>query len=886
MRKALALRLRALFQRQATEADLEEEVRFHIEQQAALYRRAGVPEAEAYRRARVAFGSVDATKETHRDQRGTRGVEDVVSDTRYALRSLWRDRGLAVAGVLTLALGIGATTAVFSAVNAVLLRDLPFREPDKLVEVWEENADRGWYKSVVAPANMLDWKERVAAFEDVAGYTDYLTTVTLIGYGEPQLLNATNVTGNFLSLLGVTPRLGRGLEPADDWDNGQRPVMISHRLWRSQFKADTGIIGKSVSFGGERPWTVVAVLPENFALPTPAADVFQPMLWDRPARQQIWFRRAHWMRTVARLKRGVSAEAANASLQSVVRQLEREHPQTNTRMGAGITPLHEFIVGDTKRPLIVLLSAAAVLLLIACANVGNLLLLHALGRSRDTSLRFALGATRSRVARQALTESLTLSVVGGVLGVALGWAGARALLALQPAGLLPVTDVDIDYRVLAFAIGLTTLSGLFFGVAPALNATRQSPADALNAGGSRTVTGGRVRRWARQLVMAEVALAVLLTVGAGLLLRSYEKVSRVDPGFEPTGVLTLGLTVPESRYDSVAQVVRFYSRLFERVRAIPGVEAVGATRELPATVASWSANLAVEGRPPMEQSTDIIYRQIMGDYFRAMRVKLLKGRAFAPADTREAVRVAIINDVMARQYFANEDPIGRRIAMDRVPDSTTTWWTVVGVVSSERQASLTSPARPEVFLHMPQNATRRMLIVARVSEGRDPLSIAQPVRRVVRDLDSLIAIASLRPMTEVHAEAMSRERFTSALVLVFAVTGIVLALVGVFGALGQLVQTRWRELGIRMALGARQADVRWLVVRHGLALLGVGVAAGLVFALASTRILSSLLYEIRPTDTLTYASVAILIVGAGLLACWLPARRASRADPAVSLRAD
>jgi predicted permease len=880
------MRLRALFDRKGTESELDEEVRFHLEQQTAMYVRAGLSPEEARRRARLDFGSVDATKETHRDQRGTRGLEDLVGDMRYALRSLWRDRALAVAGALTLALGIGATTAVFSAVNAVLLRDLPFREPDRLVEVWEENSDRGWYKNVVAPANMLDWKQRASGFEDIAGYTDYSTSVTLIGFGEPQLINSTNVTGNFLSVLGVTPLLGRGLEPADDWEDGQRSVMISHRLWKSLFKSDSAVIGTSVTFGGQFRPTIVAVLPEGFAFPSPSTDVFLPMRWARNSPQQIWFRRAHWMRAVARLKPGISHDEANASLQTVVRQLQTEYPQTNTRMGAGITALHEFIVGNTKRPLVVLLAAAGVLLLIACANVGNLLLLHALGRSRDISLRFALGATRGRVARQALTESLTLSFVGGALGLALGWAGARALLALQPTGMLPVTDVSVDYRVLAFTVALTTISGLLFGLAPTLNATRQAPAEALNAGGSRTVTGGRVRRWGRQLVTAEVALAALLTVGAGLLLRSYEKVSKIDPGFVSEGVLTFGINIPPARYDSASRVMAFYSTLLERIDALPGVEYVAATRNLPATVTSWTANLAVEGRPPMEQSTDIIYRPIFGDYFSVMRVKLLKGRAFSAADTREAVQVAIINDVMARQFFPTEDPIGRRIAPDRVPDSTTIWRTVVGVVSSERQASLTSPARAEVFLPMPQNVSRSMQIAARVGAGRDPVLLAQPVRRVVRDLDSLLAISDMQPMTTVHRAAMSRERFTSALVLVFAVTGIVLAIVGVFGALAQMVQARWREMGIRLALGAQQSQVRWFIVAHGLRLLGIGVGVGLGAALLSTRVLAALLYEIRPTDAVTYLSVGLLIVVVGLMASWIPARRASTADPALSLRAE
>jgi putative ABC transport system permease protein len=386
--------------------------------------------------------------------------------------------------------------------------------------------------------------------------------------------------------------------------------------------------------------------------------------------------------------------------------------------------------------------------------------------------------------------------------------------------------------------------------------------------------------------MAEVALAVMLTVGAGLLLRSYDRLSKVPPGFDPEGVLAVSLALPGSRYDTATKVVDFYSTLLERTRALPGVEYAGLTRELPVTQSSWSANLAVAGRPPLEQSADIIYRQVMGDYFRAMRVPLLAGRAFSDADNHQAPAVAIINEAMAKQYFQNEDPIGQRIAPDRVPDSTTTWRTIVGVVGSEHQASLAQPARPEIFLPMAQDWSTRMSLVIRTRDGIAPITLAQPTRRVVRGLDSLLAIVSTRPMTEVHRDAMSRQRFTSVLVLVFAITGVVLALVGVFGVLAQIVQTRWRELGIRLALGAQRFQVRLLIVNHGLRLLATGIAVGLIVSLWSTRVLTTLLYEVRPTDWITYGSVALAIAAVGVLAAVVPAWRASAANPATTLRAE
>jgi putative ABC transport system permease protein len=883
MLTGLRMKLRALLDRAGAESELDEELRFHLEQQAQLFVSQGMTPPEAERRARLALGGVERTKESYRDARGTRGLEELLGDIRYALRALRRDRALAAAGILTLALGIGAVTAVFSAVNAVMLRDLPFADPGRLVSVWEENADRGWYQNWVAPANYYDWKEQVRSFDDIAGYSDSPSNVTLIGQGAPRLLAAAVVTGNFFPVLGVPPALGRGFDPDDDWDRGQQPAILSHRIWQTEFGGDPDIIGKSMSLGGAHPWQIVGVMPEGFTFPLRTTDVWLPYLLDPAMRGRVSFRRAHWMRTVARLAPGVSLAAANAELQTVARRLEVDHPETNTRMGAGITPLHDWVIGDTRRPLVVLLSAAAVLLLIACVNVGNLLLVHALRRSRDVALRFALGATRSRVARQALTEGVVLSLLGGIAGTAVGWAGARALLAMQPAGMLPVSEIGLDVRVLIFAVAITALSGLAFGTAPAMLATRQAPANALRSGG-RTFSGGGARRWTRYLVIAEVALAVLLTVGAGLLLRSYDRLSSVAPGFDPEGVLTAEMVIPGARYDSMTKVVGFYSSLVDRVRAMPGVQDAAAVRQLPATSTSWSSNLAVAGRPPMEQSQDVLHREILGDYFRVMRVPLLSGRVFGAGDVAGAPNVVVVNASMGRQYFPDEDPVGQRISFDRVPDSTSVWHTIVGVVGDEHQASLAEPPRPEIFAPFRQDWSRGMTLVVRVDDGRDPLTLARPVRQAVAGLDSLLAITSIRPMSDVHRDAMSRQRFTSVLVLVFAISGVLLALVGVFGVLAQLVQSRWREMGIRLALGAQRAEVRRLIVTSGFRLLAIGIAIGLMVSLGATRVLTALLYGIEPDDAITYVAVALLIGIAGMLAAWVPAWRASGADPALALR--
>jgi predicted permease len=886
MLKRLRLAARGLFNRSSVESELDEELRFHLEREIELNVRRGMSPEDARRQAIVALGGLEPTKEAQRQERGSRGIEDFVADARYAARALWHDKPLTLAGLATLALGIGATTAVFSAVNAVMLRELPFGAPHQLVSVWEENKARGWYKNWVARANYFDWAEQTTTFSGMAGYLDRPTSLTLLGQGEPRLLTAAYITGNFDDVLQLKPALGRGFDDEVTWENGDRPAMISHALWKSHFGGDTAVIGKTMSFGGARPWHIVGVMPRDFTFPLQTTDVWLPTLWSRDERGLISFRRAHIMRVIGRMKDGVTPERANADLQIVVKKLQREYPATNEQMGAGVTPVRDWIVGDTKKPLLILLGASIVLLLIACANVGNLMLVHALARAREMSLRLVLGASRLRIARLALTQSVLLSLIGGLVGLAIGWLGARGLIALQPQGMLSVTEIPLDARVWLFAIGLTTTSGLVFGLAPAVLATRQDPAEALNAG-NRSIAGGGVRRWARHLVIGEVALASLLLVGASLLVRSYRNVAAVPAGFDSEGVLTIGIGIPAARYDSAAKVFAFYHQLIDRLSAQPGVAAAAGVRQLPATESAWSSSIAIEGRPPMPEGIDILHREIIADYFNVMRVPMVKGRMFTDADrVPEGPPVVIVNQALADKYFPGENPLGRRIANNRVPDSTTTWYTIVGVVGSERQGSLVEAPAPEVFAPFEQDWSRSMKLVVRAKAGIDPMSLAGSVRRSVRDMDSLLAITSMRPMTEVHRSAMSRQRFMSVLVFVFAATGVLLAIVGVFGVLAQLVQSRAREMGLRIALGAQPQQVSWLVVRNGFRLVFTGVVIGLLIAVATTSVMESLLYGVKPTDLASYAIAALMLIVLGGIAAAVPALRASTANPAITLRAE
>lgn len=875
--------LRTLLRPAEVEADLEREMALHLELEEARHVAAGLSPAEATRRARVEFGALDVVREAHRDGRALRWARDFLADVRYALRTLRRNPALAVTSVVTLALGIGATTAIFTAVSAVLLRPLPFDHPEELVAVWEQNPDRGWYQQNAAPANFLDWRTQVSSFADVAAYPSFSGQATLTGDGPPVLLTKATVTGNFFSLLGVPAILGRTFRDEETWDTGERVALISHSLWVRQFGADSALVGTSVLLD-RRPVQVVGVLPPGFSFPFPDTDVWTPTAMDPSNRLQVWFRRAHYLSVIARLGPGVLPATADAELQTVAGRLEQDYPATNVHMGAGITPLHEFVTGSARTPLLVLLGAVAVLLVIACGNVGNLLLVQAAARDRETAVRIALGAGRMRLVRQGITGSIVLSTIGGLGGLVVGWIGTRLLLAMQPEGMLPITDITIDWRVLS-AVGIVTVSsGALFGIAPALWGVGRPPAVGLQGGGRGGGLTRRSRRLSDSLIAAEVALALLLAVGAGLLTRSLIELQRVEPGFDPTGVLASTISLPSSKYESTAMVSLFYDRLEAEGRAIPGVESGAVVSRLPLTSRSWTSDFSVFGRPPGSGGTEVAHRTVSPDYLRVMRVPLVRGRAFTASDDSTAERVVLVNQALASRYFPDEDPVGLRIAFDKVPDSNSTWQTIVGVVGSEHQAGLESDPVPEILAPFAQDVRSTMTLVLRTAD--DPASAAPAVREVVRRLDPDLAILESRSMASVRRAAMARPRFMMALLLAFAGVGLVLAMVGVYGVMAQLARQRSHEMSVRLALGASGGEVRWLVIRRGLALTAAGVAVGTGLALGATRALKSMLYGVGAADPLTFALVPCFLAGAALAATWLPASRAARSDPAVVLQAE
>ena len=881
--KGIGARLRALLRPRSTEKALDDEIQFHIEQETEKNTRLGMSREEARRQALVQFGGLTQAREAHHDVYAARPVEDFVADARYTMRTMRRTPALAAAAILTLALGVGANTAIFSAVNAVILRPLPFPNPDQLYMVWEENPEKGWDKQVAAPANMLDWREQVGAFADVMGYTDLFGTSILSGDGDPSVVTPALATGNFFSVLGVRAALGRTFTDAETWSTGQNVAVLSHRLWRDRFRSDPGVVGRTIQLDGTAV-QVVGVMPAGFAFPNEQIDLWQPWAWSPGQRQQISFRRAHYVSVIARVKPGVAQETANAQLQAVVKRLQRDYPATNTFMGAGITPLHEFLVGDTRLPLLVLLAAVGLLLLIACANVGNLMLVKASGREREAALRLALGAGRRRLVRQALTESLVMALLGGAAGVALGWWGTRALQAMQPAGMLRVSSFDFDWVVLGYVLAITTVSALLFGIAPALWSSRRLPLDALKEGGRGGSDSRRVRRWGERLVVAEVALALMLSIGAGLLVRSLLQLRNVDAGFDPNGVLAVKLSLPSGRYDTGAKATTFFLGLEERLRGIPGVQGAGGVSQLSLTSSGYTSDFTIAGWPGGKYGSEVVHRRVTTDYFKVMKTPILAGRAFTADDRADGPQVIIINEAFARKHFQGEDPIGKRVTFDRIPDSTSTWNTIVGVVKSQHQTKLSLEPQIEAFEPLAQSPTGGMSMVLRTAG--DPASLGPAVRRAVAEIDPTLAIESMRTMHEVRAQSLARERFLTTLLLLFASVGLALAVVGVYGVMAQMARRRIREMGIRLALGAQANDVRWLVVRNGLKVVATGLVIGTAGALLATRAMQTLLFGVASKDPLTFLSVPVVLVLTALIATWMPAMAASRADPATALRAE
>lgn len=885
-------RLWAQLTRGGVEREVEAELGFHYEMLVAEYESRGFEREEAEVRARERFGEMDRVRREAvkaesarvRGERRVRYLDGLGRDVWYALRTLGRNPSFAITAVLVLAVGIGANAAIFSAANAFLFQPLPFTEADRLVTLYETNPEFGWDMAQAAPANVLDWREQVGAFDDVAMYTEFLSRAPYVRAGEPTLLGTTNVTGNFFDVLGVRPVLGRGFEWGETWQGRDDVAVLSHRAWRDRFGGDPDVLGRVLDLGTVT-LRVVGVMPRGFNFPDPDIELWTPWGWDPADRDAVYFRRAHWVRPVARLGADVGHEEANAELQVVVERLQAEYPETNAVMGAGLMPLRDFLVRDVRLPLYVLLGAVGLLLLLACANVANLMLVRATDRAREVAVRFALGAGRHRVARLVLVEGLVLAVAGGALGLGLGWAGIRALTRSQSVGIPGATELALDVRVVLFTLAATVLSGLIFGIAPALRTAGGTGAQrVLKEAGGRGSVNRRGRRLVNGLVSLEVALAVILVVGAGLMIRTAWNLRSVDPGVRTENVLAVRFNIPSSRYPTRDRVLAFQDEFKARLEGRAGIERVGMVGELPLNGTSWSSQFQAEGWPADRVGFEILHRRADAGYFDALDIPLIRGRMFGPEDGPSSPRVVVINETFAAEHFPGEDPIGQRIAYDRAADENSTWREIVGIVGDQLQVGPAQPAGAEVFEHREQDWNRSNWVVIR-THG-EPTAATAVVREVLHELDPLIPLASVRPLREVWHASMAQHEFLLTLLATFGAVALLLASIGVYGVTAQAARRRTHEIGIRMALGAEGRRVLGLMLRQGMGVVGVGLGVGLGIALAAARAMSSLLYGVGPTDPITLVTVAVTLGLVAALASYLPARRAARLDPADTLRVE
>ena len=814
---------------------------------------------------------------------GMSTMSNLAHEIRHAARSLLRRPLFTVVAGLALALGIGANVAIFSVVQAVLLRPLPFEDPDRLVVIWETNPERGWTDAQASSANYLDWREQAKSFEGMAAYNDWLTERTILAGGEPSMLQASEVTGSFFQVLGQLPALGTGFDEADTWAGTEPSVILSHGLWQSLYGGDPEILGQALELDGDA-YRIRGVMGEGFRFPFPDADLWLPTAWDRANLEQAWFRRAHGMRVVGRLAEGVDERQAAAELAAIAEGLEEKYPATNTRMGNGLGSLHSWMVGDTRLPLLVLMAAVGFVLLIACANVANMLLARGASRRGEMATRSALGASRRRLLALGLAESLLLALGGGALGLLLGAWGIQPLLALSPEGLPRVEELSLDTGLALFALGATLFTGLAFGLVPAW---RAASVDRLagTGGWSRGASSGRrSRRSTAFLVAAQVTLTLPLVVGAGLMVRTLEGLSLVEPGFNPQSTLVASVALPSTHYQDDAQVAAFYRELLVEVRALSGVENAALSARLPFGNQRWSSDFVAEGWPADRYAVGVRHDEISPGLFRTMEVPLLRGRDFSEADGLQPPAVVIVNRVLAERFFPGEDPVGRRVTFDREPGENSIWRTIVGVVDNVHRESLALEEKPSFYAPVFQDTTRRVHLLVRTA-GK-PEAFVGSVRSVLESLDPALPLFEITTLEETVAASVATERFLLALLGVFALVALVLASVGILGVVSYATMRRKREIGIRVALGAERSSIVSLVLRRGMAPVITGILLGILSSLLLSRSLQSFLFEVAAYDPWTLGVGITLFLIVSLAACALPARWAARLDPARTLNAE
>ena len=799
-------------------------------------------------------------------------MHSLLKDIRYGFRGLLKRPGFTVIALVALALGIGANTAIFSLVNAVVLQPLPFPEPDQLVWVYG-NIRNGGNRASVSPLDFIDYRNQNKTFEQFAASGSLPMPLNLTGSGDPERIMASSVTGNYFDTFKVAPALGRGFTLENEKTGQDQVTVLSHEFWQKHFAGDPEILSKTIILDS-KPYQVIGVMPAGLSLPQ-SAELWVPMTFDvNPDMKQ---RKAHFLRPIGRLKPGVTLLQAQADTDVIAAQLAEQFPDSNTGWNLRLLSLREQLVGSTRTTVFILFGAVGLVLLIACANVANLLMVRAAARQKEIALRTALGASRLRIIRQMLTESLLLSILGGALGALLAIWGVQLLVSLSADSLPRTVDIRIDATVLAFTLLISLVTGLLFGLAPAFRTTKVNLSDSLKDGarGSEGVMRNRTRSL---LVVFESAVAVVLLIGAGLLVRSLIALQNVDPGFDSNNVLTLRLDLPHKKYAGEGKAANFWEQLETRVASLPGVQSVGLVTELPLSGQLNDLPFTVEGRPPVsiDQSFDADFRRVSQNYFSAMHIPLLRGRNFTEQEVRQGDKVTLVSQQLVDTVFPNEEPLGKRLisAMGGQP------FEIIGVVGDIRHQSLGGPPFPAMYF--PTRDIGRFNLAIR-TQG-DPLSIVGAVRKEVHALDPDQPIAAVRKMSDWVDSSTAGPRYRTTLLGLFAALAMILAATGIYGVMSYSVAQRTHEIGVRMALGARQFDVLKLVVRQGMLLTLVGVILGLLGAFALTRVMQSLLFGVTAKDPFTFSMVAALLIAVAFVACFIPARRATKVDPLVALR--
>ncbi|HMJ88051.1 MAG TPA: ABC transporter permease [Vicinamibacterales bacterium] len=856
--------------------DVAEELRQHLDDQYRELRAAGASHDDALR---AMADDVNAV----RSRRSGLRPELVAADVRYAFRTLRRNPGFAIVVLLTLALGIGANAAIFSVVNGVLLRPLPYRDADRLMVIRGDLKRPGLNDIPASAGEYVDYRDRSHAFEQVAAYDT--VGFNLTGGGEPERVDGAIVSTTLFSLLGASAQVGRTLVADEDQPGRDDVVVLSHSLWTRRFSANPAIVGQTIPVDG-RPAQVVGVMPAAFQFPDRSIEIWKPFLLDADALSDN-NRGSHGYTALARLKAGISRQQAQADLNAVTAAFKADHPG-NYRNGFGATlrPLQEEIVGDTGRPLIVLLGAVAIVLLIACANVANLLLARAASRRKEIALRTALGASRGRLVRQLMTESVLVSAIGGLIGLGLAAWGVDLLIASAPDSIPRIQEVGVDARVAGFTALVSLATGLVFGLVPALRASRAPLNDALKEGGR---AGGGVHGFAgRALVVSEVALSLVLLIAAGLLIHSFTRLQDVAPGFDSSRLLTFRLSLPESRYTTFQKGQSFFDEFFAGLRRSPGVRGVAAINALPFSGLGGSRSFHIEGREEKrpEDQTEEQLRIVTDGYFAAMGIPIVAGREFTDRDALNQPRVAVVNDAMAKKHWPHESPIGKRVSFSTDEPH---WYEIVGVAGNIKHRALEAADRPELYVPYRQPlfagwTVRPMYVIARTSA--DPASTVAIARHEIARVDRDQPISDVRTMDERIGRSLSSRRFSMVLLALFAGLALTLAAVGIYGVVAYAVTERTHEIGVRVALGAQRRDVMAMVVGQGMTMTLVGTAIGVAASAALARLMSSLLFGVSAVDPVTFVLIPMLLIAVALAACYVPARRAMRVDPLQALRSE